>query len=220
MHLCTSGRYRPGKDKPDPKTWKANFRCALNSLPDICELQEHSRKRGNNAYRVYRMLPSTHAHRRRRGGTNCSKWIHTMCTFLRLSLITLSAWLSVMSCGSSLVNPVVSQGCGCSAGLRTNSQVQVMSVWTPTWRTPGSPAHLHLYRSCHTEWRRLRKTRLVFTKRTVRHVVVNPLCCFWSCCLWSLMTAGGCCAGMWEAKPEEPEQNDAVFKVPDLYCKD
>ncbi|XP_071377684.1 interferon regulatory factor 1a [Centroberyx affinis] len=62
-----TGRYRPGKDKPDPKTWKANFRCALNSLPDICELREHSRKRGSNAYRVYRMLPSTHTHRRRRG---------------------------------------------------------------------------------------------------------------------------------------------------------
>lgn len=62
-----TGRYRPGKDKPDPKTWKANFRCALNSLPDICELQEHSRKRGSNAYRVYRMMPSTQTHRRRRG---------------------------------------------------------------------------------------------------------------------------------------------------------
>uniref|UniRef100_A0A8C2WM72 Interferon regulatory factor 1a n=1 Tax=Cyclopterus lumpus TaxID=8103 RepID=A0A8C2WM72_CYCLU len=61
-----TGRYRPGKDKPDPKTWKANFRCALNSLPDICELQEHSKKRGSNAYRVYRMLASTQAHRRRR----------------------------------------------------------------------------------------------------------------------------------------------------------
>uniref|UniRef100_A0A3Q3EHA7 IRF tryptophan pentad repeat domain-containing protein n=1 Tax=Labrus bergylta TaxID=56723 RepID=A0A3Q3EHA7_9LABR len=60
-----TGRYRPGKDKPDPKTWKANFRCALNSLPDICELQEHSRKRGSNAYRVYRMLPSTHTPRHR-----------------------------------------------------------------------------------------------------------------------------------------------------------
>ncbi|XP_060924818.1 interferon regulatory factor 1-like [Limanda limanda] len=62
-----TGRYHPGEDKPDPKTWKANFRCALNSLPDICELREHSRKRGSNAYRVYRMLPSTQAHRRRRG---------------------------------------------------------------------------------------------------------------------------------------------------------
>uniref|UniRef100_A0A3Q3NCZ7 Interferon regulatory factor 1-like n=1 Tax=Mastacembelus armatus TaxID=205130 RepID=A0A3Q3NCZ7_9TELE len=62
-----TGRYRPGKDKPDPKTWKANFRCALNSLPDICELREHSRKRGSNAYRVYRMLPSTQTHRRSRG---------------------------------------------------------------------------------------------------------------------------------------------------------
>lgn len=62
-----TGKYRPGRDKPDPKTWKANFRCALNSLPDICELQEHSRKRGSNAYRVYRMLPSSQTRRRRRG---------------------------------------------------------------------------------------------------------------------------------------------------------
>uniref|UniRef100_A0A3P8VTJ4 Interferon regulatory factor 1-like n=1 Tax=Cynoglossus semilaevis TaxID=244447 RepID=A0A3P8VTJ4_CYNSE len=62
-----TGRYRPGKDNPDPKTWKANFRCALNSLPDVCELREQSRKRGNNAFKVYRMLPSTHTHRRRRG---------------------------------------------------------------------------------------------------------------------------------------------------------
>uniref|UniRef100_A0A3Q0QQF0 IRF tryptophan pentad repeat domain-containing protein n=1 Tax=Amphilophus citrinellus TaxID=61819 RepID=A0A3Q0QQF0_AMPCI len=62
-----TGRYRPGKDKPDPKTWKANFRCALNSLPDICELREHSRKRGSNAYRVYRMLPNSQTQKRRRG---------------------------------------------------------------------------------------------------------------------------------------------------------
>ncbi|XP_010794711.1 interferon regulatory factor 1-like [Notothenia coriiceps] len=62
-----TGRYHPGKDTPDPKTWKANFRCALNSLPDISELREHSRKRGSNAYRVYRILPKTPTHRRRRG---------------------------------------------------------------------------------------------------------------------------------------------------------
>uniref|UniRef100_A0A3B3YD45 IRF tryptophan pentad repeat domain-containing protein n=1 Tax=Poecilia mexicana TaxID=48701 RepID=A0A3B3YD45_9TELE len=63
-----TGKYRPGRDKPDPKTWKANFRCALNSLPDICELREHTRKRGSNAYRVYRMLPSSQTRRRRRTG--------------------------------------------------------------------------------------------------------------------------------------------------------
>ncbi|XP_061566861.1 interferon regulatory factor 1-like [Cololabis saira] len=62
-----TGRYHPGKDKPDPKTWKANFRCALNSLPDVSELREHSRKRGSNAYRVYRMLPSSQTRRSRRG---------------------------------------------------------------------------------------------------------------------------------------------------------
>ncbi|CAN9506923.1 unnamed protein product [Ophioblennius macclurei] len=72
-----TGRYHPGKDKPDPKTWKANFRCALNSLSDICELREYSRKRGSNAYRVYRMLPISQAPRRRRGLFNRAKEGHT-----------------------------------------------------------------------------------------------------------------------------------------------
>ncbi|XP_033840366.1 interferon regulatory factor 1-like [Periophthalmus magnuspinnatus] len=62
-----TGRYEPGKDKPDPKTWKANFRCALNSLSDICELREHSKKKGTNAYRVYRMMPNKQTLRRKRG---------------------------------------------------------------------------------------------------------------------------------------------------------
>ncbi|XP_068597951.1 interferon regulatory factor 1-like isoform X2 [Brachionichthys hirsutus] len=62
-----TGRHRPDEDKPDPKTWKANFRCALNSLPDIHELPEYSRKRGTNAYRVYRMMPNTQTRRGRRG---------------------------------------------------------------------------------------------------------------------------------------------------------
>ncbi|XP_057707358.1 interferon regulatory factor 2-like isoform X2 [Corythoichthys intestinalis] len=53
-----TGRYHPGQQKADPKTWKANFRCALNSLPDVRELRERSNKRGSNAYRVYKMLPA------------------------------------------------------------------------------------------------------------------------------------------------------------------
>ncbi|XP_069055530.1 interferon regulatory factor 2 isoform X2 [Pleurodeles waltl] len=52
-----TGKYQPGVDKADPKTWKANFRCAMNSLPDIEEVKDKSIKKGNNAYRVYRMLP-------------------------------------------------------------------------------------------------------------------------------------------------------------------
>ncbi|XP_042614707.1 interferon regulatory factor 2-like isoform X1 [Cyprinus carpio] len=51
-----TGKYRPGIDKPDPKTWKANFRCAMNSLPDIEEVKDKSMKKGNNAFRMYRML--------------------------------------------------------------------------------------------------------------------------------------------------------------------
>ncbi|XP_030099166.1 interferon regulatory factor 2 isoform X4 [Mus musculus] len=52
-----TGKHQPGIDKPDPKTWKANFRCAMNSLPDIEEVKDRSIKKGNNAFRVYRMLP-------------------------------------------------------------------------------------------------------------------------------------------------------------------
>ncbi|XP_051982870.1 interferon regulatory factor 2-like [Xyrauchen texanus] len=54
-----TGKYRPGINKPDPKTWKANFRCAMNSLPDIEEVKDKSMKKGNNAFRMYRMLSAS-----------------------------------------------------------------------------------------------------------------------------------------------------------------
>lgn len=43
--------------KCNPKTWKANFRCALNSLPDIEEVKDQSVHKGQQAMRVFRMLP-------------------------------------------------------------------------------------------------------------------------------------------------------------------
>ncbi|CAM9281071.1 unnamed protein product [Lampetra planeri] len=51
-----TGKYQEGIDRPDPKTWKANFRCAMNSLPDIEEVKDKSIKKGTNAFRVYKML--------------------------------------------------------------------------------------------------------------------------------------------------------------------
>ncbi|XP_051870785.1 interferon regulatory factor 1-like [Pristis pectinata] len=51
-----TGRFRQGIDKPEPKTWKANFRCAMNSLPDIEEVKDKSINKGSSAIRVYRML--------------------------------------------------------------------------------------------------------------------------------------------------------------------
>ena len=50
-----TGKFIDG-DEPDPKRWKANFRCALNSLPDVEELKDKSVRKGNNAYKIYRFL--------------------------------------------------------------------------------------------------------------------------------------------------------------------
>ncbi|AWP01795.1 putative interferon regulatory factor 1-like [Scophthalmus maximus] len=134
-----TGRYRPGKDKPDPKTWKANFRCALNSLPDVCELREHSRKRGSNAYRVYRMLPSAQTHRRRRGGTCPEKCL-------------------------------------------------------PHFR--GTTC----FRAQHSH--PLLPSRRAAVQQAQRETGGSG---------WLVTEC--CCAGMWEAKPEEQEENEAVFKL-------
>ncbi|XP_030649422.1 interferon regulatory factor 1b [Chanos chanos] len=54
-----TGKYKPGVTKPDPKTWKANFRCAMNSLPDIVEVKDKSVNKGCGAVRVYQMLPNS-----------------------------------------------------------------------------------------------------------------------------------------------------------------
>lgn len=56
-HLLPAGKYSPGQ-ACDPKTWKANFRCAMNSLPDIEEVKDRSVNKGHQAMRVFRMLPS------------------------------------------------------------------------------------------------------------------------------------------------------------------
>jgi len=52
-HLSDAGKYRPGFDEEDPKRWKANFRCALNSLSDVKEVPSLSRKNGSDGYTVY-----------------------------------------------------------------------------------------------------------------------------------------------------------------------
>jgi len=43
-------------EESDHKRWKANFRCALNSLPDVMELKDFGVKKGSNAYKVYKFL--------------------------------------------------------------------------------------------------------------------------------------------------------------------
>lgn len=50
-----TGKYVDG-DEPDPKRWKANFRCALNSLPDVKQLKDQGQRKGKDAYKVYQFL--------------------------------------------------------------------------------------------------------------------------------------------------------------------
>ncbi|XP_047463773.1 interferon regulatory factor 1b isoform X1 [Mugil cephalus] len=61
-----TGKYSEGQTPCDPKTWKANFRCAMNSLPDIEEVKDKSINKGHQAMRVFRMLPTTSKSRDKR----------------------------------------------------------------------------------------------------------------------------------------------------------
>lgn len=63
-----TGKYVEGQSC-DPKTWKANFRCAMNSLPDIEEVKDKSINKGHGAVRVFRMLPVAPKSRDRRSRT-------------------------------------------------------------------------------------------------------------------------------------------------------
>eukprot|EP00058_Branchiostoma_floridae_P024836 XP_002610326.1 hypothetical protein BRAFLDRAFT_251372 [Branchiostoma floridae] len=50
------------------RTWKANFRCALNSLPDVVELRgENCKAKGEAAYKVYRIVDRKPKRRKSRG---------------------------------------------------------------------------------------------------------------------------------------------------------
>ncbi|NXR56847.1 IRF1 factor, partial [Hippolais icterina] len=68
-----TGRYKEGEKNPDPKTWKANFRCAMNSLPDIEEVKDKSINRGSSAVRVYRMLPPLTKHQKKERKSKSSR---------------------------------------------------------------------------------------------------------------------------------------------------
>ncbi|NXF16553.1 IRF1 factor, partial [Rhodinocichla rosea] len=68
-----TGGYKEGEKDPDPKTWKANFRCAMNSLPDIEEVKDKSINKGSSAVRVYRMLPPLTKHQKKERKSKSSR---------------------------------------------------------------------------------------------------------------------------------------------------
>ncbi|CAG2231117.1 IRF2 [Mytilus edulis] len=58
-------------DDPDPKRWKANFRCALNSLPDVEELKDRGLRKGNNAFKIYKFLDEKKMKLKRKQNNQC-----------------------------------------------------------------------------------------------------------------------------------------------------
>ncbi|XP_067899865.1 interferon regulatory factor 1-like [Heterodontus francisci] len=74
-----TGRFRQGIDSPEPKTWKANFRCAMNSLPDIEEVKDKSINKGSSAIRVYRMLPPLDRSKQKEKKSRSSKESKSKC---------------------------------------------------------------------------------------------------------------------------------------------
>jgi interferon regulatory factor 1 len=52
-----TGKHRAANDD-EPKRWKANFRCALNSLPDVEEVKNLAQSRGTEPYKVFKLCPS------------------------------------------------------------------------------------------------------------------------------------------------------------------
>nr|XP_056703761.1 interferon regulatory factor 1 [Euleptes europaea] len=68
-----TGRYKKGEIQADAKTWKANFRCAMNSLPDIEEVKDKSISKGSSAVRVYKMLPPSAKSQKKEKKTKSSK---------------------------------------------------------------------------------------------------------------------------------------------------
>ncbi|XP_047145011.1 uncharacterized protein LOC100215166 isoform X1 [Hydra vulgaris] len=54
-----TGKFREGIDKPNYKTWKANFRCAANSVSDIKMLRGKGELKGTNATRIFKFSKNT-----------------------------------------------------------------------------------------------------------------------------------------------------------------
>lgn len=81
----------------DPKTWKANFRCALNSLPDIEEVKDKSINKGHQAKRVFRMLPVTPKSRGETSDRACAATQESSSAFGTPSTFYSSKRLSVLS---------------------------------------------------------------------------------------------------------------------------
>lgn len=61
MWAVTSGKFRPGLDKPNPKSWKCNFRMNLNICKNIIEIKQRRIAKGPKARRFFKFLDRAEA---------------------------------------------------------------------------------------------------------------------------------------------------------------
>ena len=85
-----SGKFKPGeKGKEEPKVWKANFRCALNALPDIVENVAERETRGNDAQKVFEMKPHMSRHGKRSRGNGSLRYRNTSSSYQGITCVVI-----------------------------------------------------------------------------------------------------------------------------------
>lgn len=76
------GRWDP--NDPNPKRWKANFRCALNSLQNVMEIKKLGESRGVHAFRVYQFLDEEETKPKEGSYKNDMKIVYNVLKFILL----------------------------------------------------------------------------------------------------------------------------------------
>lgn len=112
-----------------------------------------------------------------------------------------------------------SQGCGYSTNPEKDRPVQVNAhLMTCTTHRFGNPQQQGPLQTYHRRWKLLQRTHLPAFKDRVRCFVFKVLCWCFGCKRHFEKIDDGSCwyAGMWDAKPVDQEQSEAVFKVPYL----
>lgn len=186
-----TGKYTSDQEA-DPKTWKANFRCALNSLPDIEEVKDKSVNKGHQAVRVYRLLPvSTKSKEtRRRAKERKARMKSVKCEDTDDSdvqsppAMTDTSEEDVSSPQESTVDSTDNNNNLMDIGMWTEIESDISTTFMFDRKFEVSPTHSmddlceELIKIC--EEMPLQRTRCLFTELEADLYPVHPESCSWS----------------------------------------